>query len=434
MFRADEELRAGEMRKDMFQELLLADLVVVDLSIDNANVWYELGVRHGLRKRGVVQIGCREDRLPFDVVTDRTLRYRLKDGAPDPATLELDRAKLANFAAQTMAAWHGWKVSPVYQLVPYLEEPEWRTLAVPGSQEFWDRYDDWARRVEVARLKNRPGDILVLAEETPTWVLRLEARRMAAQALTKLGQFKLALDQFERALKIDPTDRVCRQQKGILLGRLGRREEAKEHIRGIVDDDPKDVEAWCLLGRVLKDEWVSRWRQPGTPAPQMRELAAAEQAHLIEAVEPYLKAFMQDPRHFHAGINALILRHVHVHLGARPQNAAELDELAGGVRWSCVSALAREPKDFLGKSELCRLQSCCWLATKSWRGNTNPRWRRRIGTGSHSIPVASSCCCLRDLEFRPQQVAAALDGPGKGDRQGLAAVASAAGVFCSAAT
>src|SRR5919107_6311546 len=59
VFRADEEISAGNIRTDMFQELLLADLVVVDLSIDNPNVWYELGVRHELRKRGVVQITCR---------------------------------------------------------------------------------------------------------------------------------------------------------------------------------------------------------------------------------------------------------------------------------------------------------------------------------------------------------------------------------------
>src|SRR6476469_3702912 len=71
VFRADEEMRAGEIRTDMFQELLLADLVVVDLSIDNANVWYELGVRHALRARGVIGIMCRRDYMPFDVFTDR---------------------------------------------------------------------------------------------------------------------------------------------------------------------------------------------------------------------------------------------------------------------------------------------------------------------------------------------------------------------------
>lgn len=38
VFRADKEQRAGSIHVDMFQELLLADLVVVDVSIDNPNV------------------------------------------------------------------------------------------------------------------------------------------------------------------------------------------------------------------------------------------------------------------------------------------------------------------------------------------------------------------------------------------------------------
>src|SRR5918992_3011917 len=94
VFRADEEPRAGNIRTDMFQELLLADLVVADLSIDNPNVWYELGVRHALRSRGVIQIQCRRDYLPFDVYVDRTLLYHIKDGAPDPAFLEADKKAL----------------------------------------------------------------------------------------------------------------------------------------------------------------------------------------------------------------------------------------------------------------------------------------------------------------------------------------------------
>src|SRR4051812_45199588 len=60
VIRADEELRAGDIRSDMFQELLLADVVIADLSLDNANVWYELGVRHALRARGVICIASRQ--------------------------------------------------------------------------------------------------------------------------------------------------------------------------------------------------------------------------------------------------------------------------------------------------------------------------------------------------------------------------------------
>jgi len=38
VFRADQETLSGDIRSDMFQELLIADLVVADLSIDNPNV------------------------------------------------------------------------------------------------------------------------------------------------------------------------------------------------------------------------------------------------------------------------------------------------------------------------------------------------------------------------------------------------------------
>ncbi len=83
-FRADKEVRAGDILEDMFQELLVADLVVADLTIENPNVWYELGVRHALRARGVVLV-CGQMSTAFDLYTNRKLQYSLKDGAPDPA-------------------------------------------------------------------------------------------------------------------------------------------------------------------------------------------------------------------------------------------------------------------------------------------------------------------------------------------------------------
>ena len=114
--RADEEVRAGNIRSDMFQELLLADLVVAELSMDNPNVWYELGVRHALRARGVLHVQGRRDYMPFDVYSDRALRYALKDGKPDAGTLEQDRSALAAMARATVESWQGRRVSPVYHL------------------------------------------------------------------------------------------------------------------------------------------------------------------------------------------------------------------------------------------------------------------------------------------------------------------------------
>ncbi|MCK6499076.1 MAG: toll/interleukin-1 receptor domain-containing protein, partial [Nitrospira sp.] len=82
-FRADQEVRAGDIRTDMFQELLLADVVVADLTLDNPNVWYELGVRHALRARGVVLICGGRVSTAFDLYTDRKLRYSVKGRGPD---------------------------------------------------------------------------------------------------------------------------------------------------------------------------------------------------------------------------------------------------------------------------------------------------------------------------------------------------------------
>ena len=47
---------AGNIREDMFGLIFEADLVVCDITILNANVFYELGIRHALRKKSTVMI------------------------------------------------------------------------------------------------------------------------------------------------------------------------------------------------------------------------------------------------------------------------------------------------------------------------------------------------------------------------------------------
>ena len=68
-------VESGNIRVDMFRRLLTADLVVADLTIHNANVFYELGVRHALRDRVTVLIRASASEVPFDLKTDRYLGY-----------------------------------------------------------------------------------------------------------------------------------------------------------------------------------------------------------------------------------------------------------------------------------------------------------------------------------------------------------------------
>src|SRR4051812_993432 len=135
--RADSERRGGSIHADMFQDLLLAEFVVADLTIDNPNVWYEIGVRHALRSSGAVLTYALRDRLPFDLAGQRMQRYTIKGGQPDPDKLEQERDGLTAAIKATLGAWRGRKASPVYAQLPNLQEPDWKTLKVGDVNEFW---------------------------------------------------------------------------------------------------------------------------------------------------------------------------------------------------------------------------------------------------------------------------------------------------------
>ena len=286
VFRADEEQRAGNIRTDMFQELLLADLVVADLSIDNPNVWYELGVRHALRARGIIHIKCKRDYMPFDVYSDRALTYNIKNGVPDKDFLDNDMKNLAAMAKETISSWHGRKISPVYNLLSYLKEPDWKSLRLDNAKEFWEKQDEWQSKIKVACKKQKPGDIMILADETPVRALSLEAHITAGKALRKLGQFKMALEQIEKALSIDSENLEARQEKGLLLGRLKKEDEAKEWVKAVVKDNPNSAGTLALLGRLEKDIWISSWNKSNKTQDEKIEEAAREECLLCEAIDP----------------------------------------------------------------------------------------------------------------------------------------------------
>jgi hypothetical protein len=59
--RADADRRGGSIHLDMFQDLLPAEFVVADLTSDNPNVWYEIGVALDAGWLAQAQSGSREN-------------------------------------------------------------------------------------------------------------------------------------------------------------------------------------------------------------------------------------------------------------------------------------------------------------------------------------------------------------------------------------
>ena len=85
-----EIIEAGNIREAMFGLILEADIVVCDMTIHNANVFYELGIRHALRKKRSVLIRGAPvaDAVAFDNLTDRYLAYDLDK--PEVSAAEAD--------------------------------------------------------------------------------------------------------------------------------------------------------------------------------------------------------------------------------------------------------------------------------------------------------------------------------------------------------
>src|SRR4051812_21831551 len=83
--RADHISEPGIITSQVIQHLVEDPLVIADLTGPNANVFYELAVRHAVRMP-VVQIIDAAESIPFDVASSRTIRFDYRD---------LDSAELA---------------------------------------------------------------------------------------------------------------------------------------------------------------------------------------------------------------------------------------------------------------------------------------------------------------------------------------------------
>lgn len=303
-FRADEETASGDILTDMFQELLLSDLVLCDLSIDNANAFYEVGIRHAFRRRGVMHIQAGRAYMPFDIFNVRTLPYHITpEGIPDPLFLKADIAAIARMARDTWNSDRDTVHSPVFNLLAGLKEPDRKALRTPLATGFWREYDEWKERVTVAQRQKRIGDILLLTEEISNPLIKEEAIGEVGRALASMGRYELALGQYRKGLEVNPSNAVFRREEALHLNRLGQVDEAIVKLENLLAEFPNDNEAIAYLGRIYKDMWVKSWQNVSEKAARLK--AAFDSYHwLIKSANIYIKGYRKNLNDTYPGVNA----------------------------------------------------------------------------------------------------------------------------------
>lgn len=313
-----EVFEAGDIREDMFSSLLTADVVIADVTIHNANVFYELGIRHALRNKATVLLKCSGfDETPFDIIGYRYQNYQLEQPA----------AVVDNLAKALKETISNNRVdSPVFNILPSLQtqDPE-RFLALPS---------DFVNDVRSAEAAKQGGTLALLAEEADAFDWKLAAWRLVGEAQFKLKEFRAARITWEKINDEKKNDLEANDRLATIYQRLAEAQPTKSDLRSsLVHKSSGSIqfflqnektltpaqraEAYSLLARNFKTQWVSEWLGQ---APEKKIVEAMHSSNLERAIANYLKGFYENLNHFYSGINALGLLCVRIDLAERNGN------------------------------------------------------------------------------------------------------------------
>ena len=120
--RADEILDSGAIDRSMYALLYKADLVIADITTDNANALYELGTRHALRPFSTIIIKGGESKIPFDLGHTRILSYEHLGN--EISKKEAQRSVRELKSIINAVTENPVPDSPLYTYIPKIEQPK----------------------------------------------------------------------------------------------------------------------------------------------------------------------------------------------------------------------------------------------------------------------------------------------------------------------
>lgn len=291
--RADEELAGGIIHKPMFERLILCEYAVCDLTTANANVFYELGLRHAVRPHSTILLYAEgTGQLPFDVAPLRALPYQLgEDGKPTEST----RARAA-LVERLREARDTATDSPVYQLVEGF--PDIQRLKTDVFRERVRYSEDMKKRLAAAR-KQGVDAVRTIEEE-----LGNVADAEAAVVIDLFLSYR-AVKAWDDMITLVPgmspplaATVMVQEQLGLALNRAGRGDEAEQVLTDLISRRGPSSETYGILGRVYKDKWEVALKTG-------QDFLA--RGLLDKAIDAYLKGFEADWRDAYPGINAVTL-------------------------------------------------------------------------------------------------------------------------------
>ncbi|MBV8632363.1 MAG: hypothetical protein JOZ83_15650 [Silvibacterium sp.] len=286
--RADQD--AGSLIiQAMIERLAISDLVIADMTIPNANVYYEVGVRHAAQRRGCVLIAADWSKPLFDVAQMRRLTYSMPETTVSKEAATAIRSSLKDEILKVCDF-----DSPVFQAIPKFPGP----LDIGTVQSFRDVAERLAMiQSEVSVARNLPP-------EDAKDVVRQLAAKYGADAVTvpsvALEILMLLRDtrQWPAALNfIDGLPAqvreipVLREQRALVLSKTGKHLEAIAELEALIAGTGDSSERSGLIG--------GRYKALYEGAAE----AASKSLYLNKAIAAYHRGMMLDLNDYYPSSN-----------------------------------------------------------------------------------------------------------------------------------
>ena len=328
VMRADEDMSGGIFHKSILRMGIAADVFIADLGDGNANVMYEVGVRHASRRGIAVLIAPAGNRIPFNINYSRILLYQVDaNGRFEGAEAARLRDMMTSVIKQALEEQRN--DSPVFEFFPgyHVELPQElqprdakSRMSSPDLKQVFSRSESPAKRKQSA--KTSEEIVKTTAPEDPT---------AAVEVLKKYRELGAWDDLIRFGDDLPPPIRELTQVQQMLALALNRRNKSGDQERAVammeqlVARTGGDGETYGILGRIYKDRFA----------------LSHDPADLEKAIAHYRAGFEKDPSDYYPGVNLVNLLMVYGDAGRQ-----ELGDVLPRVRRALEARMDPERPDY----------------------------------------------------------------------------------------
>jgi len=247
--RTDKDFYSGDISQEMFEYLEYSRFALTDITGLNANVFYELGVRHRAQQSGTAIFRQVDANIPFDIASIKAFPYEYQ---PEEQATE-SRKQITRVLTESLQQNR-------------IDSPVRRALIVQQAlaQQQPDKSfveADLREAENAIRAQNKPAAITAYQHALTGDPNNNLLHQRLGLLLKDEGRFQEALKEFTKASELTPNYAEAYREKGIAENKLYWKAKPEERagmrdgiesLRKAIELNPQDYDAHASLGGALK--------------------------------------------------------------------------------------------------------------------------------------------------------------------------------------